>query len=539
VSDASSIVRPLRIVVVDDPLGSAHALCAAIEAHGFAPTVREIHSRSDLDGALAEGPCDLVLLAALHPDGLGDVVLDLLAGHRSAPPIVFVAPGEVPGNTPAVLDVVRRGAREYLGSDDVVRFAAAIEREVCSRDRFRDDVGCVLAGTGDPSLRAELVRDQVRLLGMQKMEAIGRLAGGIAHDFNNIVQAIGGFSEVLLRDLDETDARRRPVEEIRRAGDRAASLTRQLLAFSRQQVLQPRILDLNHTVGTIDSLLHRLIGEDVNLRVSLTPDLWAVRADETQIEQVLMNLVVNARDAMPNGGAITIDTANTALSNADSNGTFAVVPGHYVRLAVSDTGVGMSPDVRARAFEPFFTTKPLGRGTGLGLSTVYGIVKQSGGYIWVDSALEKGTRVRVYLPRCTQDIAVDDRRPAARQNRIGNETVLVVEDEAGVRDLLQDWLESFGYRVLAAGNGVDALELSRTHDGRIDLLVADVVMPAMGGPALAERLTPARPELKIMYMSGYADEALGDRLLDPGIPFLHKPFTLSALIQKVREVLDE
>jgi two-component system cell cycle sensor histidine kinase/response regulator CckA len=195
--------------------------------------------------------------------------------------------------------------------------------------------------------------------------------------------------------------------------------------------------------------------------------------------------------------------------------------------------------VKARAFEPFFTTKPLGRGTGLGLSTVYGIVKQSGGYIWVDSAPEKGTRVRIYLPRCTQEIAVDDRRPTARQNRVGNETVLVVEDEAGVRDLLQDWLESFGYRVLTAGNGVDALELSRAHDGPIDLLVADVVMPAMGGPALADRLAPARPELKIMYMSGYADEALGDRLLDPGIPFLHKPFTLSALVQKVREVLDE
>jgi signal transduction histidine kinase len=528
------MTRPLRIVVVDDPLGSVHALCAALDGHGFAPSLREVHAAAELERALAEAAWDLVLIATMHPDGLAAAALALLANTPAAPPVVLVVPGEVSGGSPTILDAVRRGASDLVGSEEVARFVAAVEREV----RLRPPAG-PHGPAGDPVLRAEIVNDQARLLGMQKMEAIGRLAGGLAHDFNNIVQAIGGFSEVLLRDLDEGDVRRRPVEEIRRAGDRAASLTRQLLAFSRQQVLQPRVLDLNETVSTMESLLQRLIGEDVELRASLAPDLWAVLADATQIEQVLMNLVVNARDAMPGGGTITIDTANTALSNADSGGSFAVVPGHYVRLDVADTGIGMSADVKARAFDPFFTTKPLGRGTGLGLSTVYGIVKQSGGYIWVDSEPERGTRVRIYLPRSVETAAADDRRPAARQSRQGHETLLVVEDEAGVRDLLRDWLESQGYRVLAAGNGVDALEVSRAHDGPIDLLVADVVMPAMGGPALAERLVPSRPELKIMYMSGYADEALGEeRQLEPGIPFLQKPFTLSALVEKVREVLD-
>ncbi len=375
---------------------------------------------------------------------------------------------------------------------------------------------------------------------MQKMEAIGRLAGGIAHDFNNIVQVIGGFSELLLRDLDWSDRRRQSAIEIRRAGERAAALTRQLLAFSKQQVLQPRVLDLNETVAAVQNLVTRLIGENIELRATCATDLWTVCADATQVEQVLMNLVVNARDAMPAGGTLTIETGNTTLSDADSGGSFTVAPGEYVSLTVSDTGVGMAPEVKARAFEPFFTTKPLGRGTGLGLSTVYGIVKQSGGYIWVDSRPGEGTRVRIYLPRAMGAGVLDDLAPSRAADRRGRETLLVVEDEAGVRELMCDWLASKGYKVLAAGNGADALKVSGAHEGPIDLMVADVVMPAMGGPALVERLAPVRPGIKVMYMSGYADETLGkSRLLEPRIPFLQKPFSLSSLGDKIREALDQ
>ena len=373
------------------------------------------------------------------------------------------------------------------------------------------------------------------------MEAVGRLAGGIAHDFNNIVQAIGGYSELLQESLSAEDPRRETVDEILRAGDRAAALTRQLLAFSRQQVMQPRVLDLNEVVGTVESLLRRLIGEDVTLAARLSPELWSVRADPMQLEQVLMNLVVNARDAMPSGGSITIETDNASLDPSSGTDAFSVTRGPYVCLSVTDTGQGMPPDVRARAFEPFFTTKELGRGTGLGLSTVYGIVKQTGGYIWIDSEMGQGTRIRIYLPRDNAAPVRLEQRPAARTGvQRGSETLLVVEDEEGVRELMQAWLESHGYRVLTAGNGVEALDACEAFDGPIDLVVADMVMPAMGGPALARKLKPLRPGLKVMFMSGYADATPGDRdVLDEPTLFLQKPFALSVLVDKVREALDQ
>jgi CheY-like chemotaxis protein len=302
--------------------------------------------------------------------------------------------------------------------------------------------------------------------------------------------------------------------------------------------MQPRIVDLNEVVATMKTLLKRLIGEDVRLESRLAADVWAVRADVTQLEQVLMNLVVNARDAMPAGGTIAIQTANAVLGPAPPDAVFAIVPGEYVLLSVADTGIGMEPEVRARAFEPFFTTKELGRGTGLGLSTVYGIVKQSGGYIWVDSEPGYGTRVRIYLPRERASRPLDEAPAPATPARRGHETLLLVEDEDGVRDMMQEWLESHGYHVLAAADGLAALELSSRFDGRIDLLLADVVMPAMGGPALATRLRPVRPGLRVMYMSGYADDGLGDRRLGADTPFLQKPFTLGTLVDKVRETLD-
>jgi CheY-like chemotaxis protein len=293
-------------------------------------------------------------------------------------------------------------------------------------------------------------------------------------------------------------------------------------------------------VGNVEQLLRRLIGEDVELETILASDLGAVRADAVQLEQVLMNLAVNSRDAMPDGGTLTIETRNVELTQADQREAFAIQTGPYVMLAVSDTGCGMDAETRARAFEPFFTTKPAGRGTGLGLSTVYGVVKQSGGYIWVDSEREMGTRVRIYLPRVEGQVeVVEPKRRAVIHAPRGSETLLLVEDEEGVRDLIREWMTGHGYTVLAAGNGLEALALADACEGQIDLLIADVIMPQMGGPALASRLLPARPGLRVVYVSGYADEAIGDPdVLRAGDAFLQKPFSLDSLLCKVREILD-
>ena len=396
-----------------------------------------------------------------------------------------------------------------------------------------------------------LLQSQIRLQSVQKMEAIGRLAGGIAHDFNNLVQAIGGYTEILLRQLRDDDPLRRNAEEIKKAGDRAAALTRQLLAFSRQQVLQPSLLDVNQVVNHVEQLLTRLIGEDIELRTYLSDDLWPVKADAAQLEQVLMNLAVNARDAMRDGGLLTIETANVDLTRSVDGEPFVVVAGPYVLLAVTDTGTGMNAETKARAFEPFFTTKPPGQGTGLGLSMVYGIVKQSGGYIWVDSELGAGTRVRIYLPRA-DDLPLPLEMPdeadepvAPVSAAIGTAdagapaTLLLVEDEDGVRELIHEWLAAHGYIVHAAEDGQHALQVAEGIE-QVDLLIADVVMPLMGGPALAKRLLQSRADLKVIFVSGYADEAIGDRrMLEDGASFLQKPFTLEELLKKVREVLGD
>jgi signal transduction histidine kinase/ActR/RegA family two-component response regulator len=407
---------------------------------------------------------------------------------------------------------------------------------------FLQTVANILAGAIDRKTTEQgLLQSQIRLQSVQKMEAIGRLAGGIAHDFNNLVQAIGGYTEILLKRLSESDPLHKNAEEIKKAGDRAAALTRQLLAFSRQQVMQPKVVPLNLVVTNVESLLRRLIGEDIELETALADDLGFVRADVAQLEQVLMNLAVNSRDAMPDGGTLTIETRNVVLTRADQREAFAINAGPYILLAVSDTGCGMDPETRARAFEPFFTTKAPGRGTGLGLSTVYGIVKQSDGYIWVDSEPEMGTRVRIYLPRVAEppDVVEVRKPPSQASAPRGNETLLLVEDEEGVRELIAEWLEGHGYTVLTASNGVEALALAAKDARSIQLLIADVVMPQMGGPALAERLLPSRPEMKVVYVSGYADEAIGDpRVLAKGADFLQKPFSLDTLVRKVREILD-
>jgi PAS domain S-box-containing protein len=378
----------------------------------------------------------------------------------------------------------------------------------------------------------------------QKMEAIGRLAGGIAHDFNNLLMVISGYSEFLLERIGNDPTMRGHAQEIANAAQRATSLTRQLLAFSRKQMLAPKIVDLNSVVTENVKMLTRLIGEDIDLVMVPGPDIGAVKADPGQIEQVIMNLAVNARDAMPHGGKLTIETANVTLDDAYARFHAPVKPGDYVMLAISDTGVGMDADTQAHIFEPFYTTKGL-KGTGLGLSTVYGIVKQSEGYIWLYSEAGKGTSFKIYLPRfsatgealATEPALVHEEDQA--QTSPGRETILLVEDEENLRRLARQSLENQGYNVIDAPDGNIAIQISQAHKGPIHLLLTDVIMPGMNGRELANQLSPIRPDMRVLYMSGYTENHIGHNgTLDQGITLLQKPFTLPALKAKVREMLD-
>jgi len=373
----------------------------------------------------------------------------------------------------------------------------------------------------------------------QKMEAIGRLAGGVAHDFNNLLTAIFGYADLLAEELPDDSLARKDVEEIRKASQRAASLTRQLLAFSRQQVLQPIVLSLNDVVESIEKMLHRLLGEDVALEAHLARDLGNVKADAGQLEQVIMNLAVNSRDAMPTGGKLTIETANTELDDGYAEQHQSVIPGRYVMLAVSDTGTGMDEKIKAKVFEPFFTTKEPGKGTGLGLATVYGIVKQSGGYVWVYSEPGEGTTFKIYLPQVDAPLDAPVVAPALVGTVAGTETVLVAEDDPLLLPLATELLTKLGYRVLQAQNSAAAIAVAHTHPGEIHLLVSDVVMPGGGGFQLAQQLLADRPTLRVLYMSGYTDEAVVRHgLLERGLNYLQKPFTPAVLARRVRDVLD-
>ncbi len=385
----------------------------------------------------------------------------------------------------------------------------------------------------------EQKRLEEQLRQSQKMEAVGRLAGGIAHDFNNLLTGILSYSELVLEQLPADDPLREDIHEIRSSGERAANLTRQLLAFSRRQVLQPRPLVLNDIVAGLDRMLRRLLGEDLELRTELADDLWTTLADASQIEQVLMNLAVNARDAMPDGGTITITTSNAAVGAEESKQLAYVGPGEYVRLTMRDTGEGMSAETMARVFEPFFTTKEPGKGTGLGLAMVYGVVKQSGGSVLVASEPGAGSVFTIYLPRAAQGVAQHAAPVPERRAAGGSETILLVEDDAVVRRLAREVLRRHGYLVLEAADAADALAHCGRADTRIDLLLTDVVMPQMSGRELVTRAARTRPELRVLFISGYSPEAIEHHgVLAPGAEFLPKPFTPQTLTTKVRAVLD-
>jgi two-component system cell cycle sensor histidine kinase/response regulator CckA len=374
----------------------------------------------------------------------------------------------------------------------------------------------------------------------QKMEAVGRLAGGVAHDFNNLLMVIKGHTELLLNVLPPSESYSRKIEQIDRAADRASALTRQLLAFSRLQVLQPHVMNLNDVVEEMGRLLPRLIGEDIELAIRSSEDLGAIRADASQMEQVIMNLAVNARDAMPDGGRLLIETSNAELDSAYNTVHPIVRQGRYVLLAVSDTGTGMDAETQAHIFEPFFTTKPQGKGTGLGLATVYGVVKQSGGFIWVYSELGRGTSFKIYLPRVDQPVErIGSTRAAAEAPR-GTETILLAEDEQDVREVAREFLESGGYTVIEARDGADALKRVESHQGNIDLLLTDMVMPGMTGQDLSARLLRNRPDLRVLYMSGYSERAAVDSAHgDSSMRLLAKPFSRWALLRAVHDILKQ
>ncbi|MDD2901588.1 MAG: PAS domain S-box protein [Syntrophales bacterium] len=385
----------------------------------------------------------------------------------------------------------------------------------------------------------ERKRLENQLTQSQRMEAVGILAGGIAHDFNNLLTAIMGYGELMKMDLDKNDPHYHYNDEIMKTATRGSTLTHQLLAFSRKQILQPSVLSINNLVSSMEKLLRRLIGEDIELVTRIAPELGAVRADKGQIEQIIMNLAVNARDAMPYGGKLTIETSNALLDETYGRTHLDVAPGRYVMLAVSDNGLGMDAATQAHIFEPFFTTKTLGQGTGLGLATVYGIVKQSGGHIWVYSEEGQGTTFKIYLPQVEEAVTVSGPKTVVTTQLKGSETILVVEDDDTLRNVIARGLKKYGYKVLTAANGGEALMTCEKKKGPIHLLLTDVILPQMGGRELAERLTLLRPDMKVLYMSGYTENAIVHHgILNEDVGFLQKPFKVNAMAQKIREILD-
>ena len=511
--------RALRALIVEDCETDADLLLAELARIGYDVTHERVQTAETMRAALENATWDVVLSEYSLPTFSGPAALEVLKATGHDLPFIIIS-GMI-GEEVAV-SALKSGAHDFLVKGRLARLLPALEREL-----------------RDVAARREHLQLEEQLRQARKMEAIGQLAGGIAHDFNNLLTAILGYSELLRDRLAEVPAAVADLEEITKAGQRAASLTQQLLAFSRKQLLEPQVLDLNQVVAEIEKMLRRIIGEDVRLETTPSQTSARVRVDRSQIDQVLLNLAVNARDAMPRGGTLTIQTGFAAPPDTlVPHGAPSPTDG-WVSLVIRDTGTGIPPEVQARMFEPFFTTKGLGKGTGLGLSTVFGIVTQSGGYIGVNSQLGRGTTFTIYVPAVRDAVEPVASSRGDVDSSVGTETILVVEDDAGIRELVRKVLSGRGYTVLEAANGTDAVAMADQNDGVIHLLLTDIVMPDLYGPDLAQRIVARRQKIGVLYVSGYTTRfSLDISSLSTGVNFLHKPFTPDSLVKKVRMCLD-
>lgn len=512
--------EPLRLLLVEDSEDDVALMLRELRRGGYDPAHERVDTPEAMGAALDREVWDLVISDYYMPSFTGLAALALLQERELDVPFIIVT-GSV-GEDIAV-EAMRVGASDYLLKDNLTRLAATVEREL-----------------REARMRGQRRILEERLVEAEKLESLGRLAGGVAHDLSNILTSILGHADLALSQLPSGHPARSDMRGIRGNVGRATALSRQLLAFARRQVIEPRVLSLNDAVLDSAKTLRHLLGEDVELTTALAPDLWPVEVDPGQIEQVLVSLAMNARDAMPHGGTVTIETGNAGLGEDDSLQQTAGAAGKYVVLAFSDTGVGMTDKVKARLFEPFFTTKPPGEGNGLGLATCYGIVTQNGGHLSVDSEPGLGTTLRIYLPRAEQGVESPSEPEESDLVLTGTETLLLVEDDESARSLIARGLRGVGYTVLEAANGAEALRVaSEPTDHNIDLLVTDVVMPQMGGKELADSLTVRHPETKVLFISGYPDDAIARHgVLEAGIALLQKPFSSAELARRIRQLLD-
>ena len=520
------MTQPLRFIHLESNPADAALIATTLRDAGILCQLKQAQTREEFLAALRQEGFSLVLADTAVPGFDGATALSLARTLHPDVPFLFVS--DTQGEEFAI-DMMKHGATDYISKQRLGRLVPSIKRTLRELDERLE------RRRAEDALRVS----EKQFRQAQKMEAVGRLAGGLAHDFNNLLTVIMGHSQVLLGELPSGNPIRAKIEEMQKAGERAASLIRQLMAFSRKQPLEPKILPLNSVVGNVESMLRRLIGEDIQLVIRPDPFNGHVKADPGQLEQVLMNLVVNARDAMPNGGLLAIETSQTELARTPMHHLHPLPLGQYVKLTVTDTGCGMNADVLAHLFEPFFTTKEEHKGTGLGLSTVFGIVTTCGGGIDVWSQVGHGTTFDLYFPRVNPQATTADATAPQGRLRQGSETILLVEDDSGVRNLVRHELVKTGYQVIEAKNGVEACLTATQQSYHVDLLLTDVVMPGMNGRELAQHLSVIKPNLRVLFMSGYLDDISVNSGMDPHrTTFLQKPFTPDLLLRTVRALLD-
>jgi signal transduction histidine kinase len=524
-----SMSEPLRVLIVDDSATDAKLVVRELRRSGVGVSHERIDTAEAMRRALRESDWDVIVCDWSMPRFSARAALAVVKELEIDLPFIIVS--GTTGEENAV-EAMRAGAHDYVLKDRLSRLVPAVEREMREYRRRLAHAG------SEYRLQEALRQSEGQLRQAQKMEAVGRLAGGVAHDFNNALSVILAYGEMLLAAVPADDPNREDIEEIRRAGERAADLTRQLLMFSRQNLVEPKVIDANEVLAKMEKMLSRVLGEDVEVSMDKAPLLWRTLVDPSSFDHLVMNLVVNARDAMPRGGKLAIRTRNAKLTEALMGTQFRIPEGEYVCVTVADTGTGMDSATLARIFEPFFTTKERGKGTGLGLSTVFGIIQHSGGAIDVRSRPGEGTTFDIYLPRIDAPATTDD-RSVEPLLRVGSETILLVEDEEPVRTMVKTVLERRGYHVIAAGDGKSAINASEQYHGPIHMLLTDVIMPRMSGPDLARELVQSRPEMRVLFVSGYTDDSVLRHGIEEGdVHFLQKPITPATLTRRLRELLD-